>query len=117
MLREGCYRISIVVLTGENDSLSCYGWTRTIFSQTEEKKLRFQKYPDTSGRGLKYGVYKMKFKIYLSKQNDLSKAEVDILLLGSLITDNNIFNIPSVKHTQKKFELNLAEFFSLEFLG
>ena len=43
----------------------------------------------------------MKFKIYLSKQNDLSKAEVDILLLGNLSTDNNIFNIPSVKHTQK----------------
>ena len=56
------------------------------FSQTEEKKLRFQKYSDTRGRGLKYGVYKMKFKIYLSKQNDLSKAEVDILLLGSLKT-------------------------------
>ena len=87
------------------------------FFANEEKKLRFQKYPDTSGRGLKYGVYKMKFNIYLSKQNDLSNAEVDILLLGSLITDNNIFNIPSVKHTQKKFELNLAEFFSLEFLG
>lgn len=44
----------------------------------------------------------MKFKIYLSKQNDLSKAEGDILLLGSLITDNNFFNIPSVKHTHKK---------------
>ena len=60
----------------------------------------------------------MKFRIYLSKQNDLSKAEVDILLLGSLITDNNIFNIRSVKHTHtKKFEFNLAEFFFPEFLG
>ena len=86
MLREGCYRVSIVVQTGENDSNYRYGWTRTIFSQTEEKNLRFQKYPDTRGRGLKYGVYKTKFKIYLSKQNDLSKAEVDILLLGSLKT-------------------------------
>ena len=70
----------------ERFKLSGYGWTRTIFSQTDEKKLRFQKYPDTCGRGLKYGVYKTKFKIYLSKQNDLSKAEVDILLLGSLKT-------------------------------
>lgn len=57
-----------------------------FFRKRREKKLRFQKYPDTRGRGLKYGVYKTKFKIYLSKQNDLSKAEVDILLLGSLKT-------------------------------
>lgn len=57
-----------------------------FFANGGKKKLHFQKYPDTRGRGLKYGVYKTKFKIYLSKQNDLSKAEVDILLLGSLKT-------------------------------
>ena len=57
-----------------------------FFRKRTKKKLRFQKYPDTRGRGLKYGVYKTKFKIYFSKQNDLSKAEVDILVLGSLKT-------------------------------
>ena len=72
-----------------------------FFRKRRKKNSVFKNIRIHVNGALKYGVYKMKFKIYLSKQNDLSKAEVDILLLGSLITDNNIFNIPLVKHTHK----------------
>ena len=58
MLCEGCYRISIVLATfscmcGRAKAIRiCYEWTRT-FPQTEGINLRFQKYRDKSGRGLK----------------------------------------------------------------
>ena len=87
MLREGCLScFHRCVDWRERFELSLRVDAYYFFANGGKKKLRFQKYPDTRGRGLKYRVYKTKFKIYLSKQNDLSKAEVDILLLGSLKT-------------------------------
>ena len=49
-----------------------YVWTR-IFLKTEQKDLRFQKYPDTCGRGLYCGTstlicFKLTFQIYCNKR-------------------------------------------------
>ena len=58
MLCEGCYGISIVSAFSGGRTKKFpirYVWT-WIFSNTEEKNLRFQKYPVTCGRVLSLGL-------------------------------------------------------------